>query len=180
MTVSPLQDRSQSMFDLYDTDGNGRITLEDFQQRAARIVDQFPQAAPHKAQAVRQQYAELWQELAEAADSDGDGQVTREEFVAVLDAATTENVAASVGHDMAEFNLADADDDGYIGQQEIVSLLKAYGVSAQGAEAVLAIVDTDGDGRISGQEFAALQRECYVATDPNAPGSEVFSRLSSL
>ncbi|MGW0769985.1 EF-hand domain-containing protein [Streptomyces sp. NPDC002676] len=178
MTDSFTHGKSENMFGLFDTDHNGLITQEDFRQRADAIIQQFPQADPQKAQAVRRQYDGWWQELADAADSDHDGRITRDEFAAVLDGATVKDVVGTIGREVAEFALADSDDDGYINQQEIVPLLKAYGLKPNQAGTVMEILDKDHDGRISSQEYASMQRECYVSGDHKAPGVAVYEALS--
>ena len=174
-----IKDKSRNIFDLYDTDGDGVITWEDFSQRANRIVSQFGQAAPKKAQAVKEQYAHLWEELAAEADTDQDGQVTKEEFAAVLAAADPDAAAAATG-DLAEFSLADTDDDGYLNLQETTRLLQGYGISASQADQLAAAVDKDGDGRISHQDYQSTLHEFYTTTDPDSAVVGLYARIRAL
>ncbi|MFF7251139.1 EF-hand domain-containing protein [Embleya sp. NPDC008237] len=175
-----IQEKPRHMFALFDVDGNGVVTADDFRERADRIVEQFPDADPQKVQAVRRQYADLWQELAEAADADGDGKVTESEFTAVLESASPQAAAATIGRHMAEFTLADTNGDGHLDRREIVPLLKGYGVQASRVDTVMSVLDKDGDGRISGDEYAAMLRDVYVGTEPSAPGVDLFGRLSDV
>ncbi|MFE2873191.1 EF-hand domain-containing protein, partial [Embleya sp. NPDC059259] len=170
MQSTLIDDKPRHMFALFDTDRNGVITAEDFQQHAERIVGQFPDADPQKIQEVRRQYAELWKELAEAADADRNGQVDEAEFAVLLQGSNQKEAARTVGRRMAEFTLADTNGDGYLDRQEIIPLLKGYGVQGSRVDTVMEILDKDGDGRISSEEYAVMLRDVYMGTDPSSPG----------
>jgi Ca2+-binding EF-hand superfamily protein len=58
----------------------------------------------------------------------------------------------------ATFNIVDADGDGLIDADEMQGVMKALGeeITAERAAEVVAAVDTDGDGRVSLEEFAVF------------------------
>ncbi|GII65248.1 hypothetical protein Skr01_53330 [Sphaerisporangium krabiense] len=55
------------------------------------------------------------------------------------------------------FELVDADKDGLISAEELLRLMEVLGqpVSQEAAQAAVARLDVDGDGRISLEEFSA-------------------------
>ena len=61
----------------------------------------------------------------------------------------------------ATFNIVDADGDGLIDADEMQSVMKALGeeITAERAAEVVAAVDTDGDGRVSLEEFAVFMEQ---------------------
>lgn len=172
-----IQDKPALMFRLFDTDKDGAITVADFHQRADQIIRQFPGADPGKTTMVRDQYDHLWHELAGAADTDGDGRISQKEFEAVMTGASPQQAAGVLGDRLGEFVLADQNDDGYLDREEITQLLKGYGVAPHQVDSVMKILDKDGDGRISHQEYRSMLAEAYVAEDPHAPGVAIFEQI---
>lgn len=57
----------------------------------------------------------------------------------------------------ATFDLVDGDDDGLISAQELVRLMDVLGqsITPEAAQAAIARIDADGDGRINLAEFSA-------------------------
>lgn len=180
MVANIIKAKSQNMFDLYDADGDGVITVNDFQHLADQFVSQFRDAEPGKIQAVRDQYTRLWEELAQEADTDKDGQVTRQEFASVLSGATAKSFDATVGGQMAEFEPADTDGDGYLDRQELTRLMKGYGVEAAEVGPIMTILDKNGDGRISRQEYYKAVRDFYTGTDAKSPVATAFATISAI
>ncbi|NUP32422.1 MAG: hypothetical protein HOU01_11965 [Streptomycetaceae bacterium] len=174
-----IQDKPALMFRLFDTDKDGAITVADFHQRADQIIRQFPGADAEKTNLVRDQYDRLWNELSDAADTDGDGRITEKEFAAVMVSATPQQASAMLGDRLGEFVLADQNGDGYLDRQEITQLLKGYGVEPRQVDTVMQILDRDGDGRISMPEYRSMLAEAYVAEDPSAPGVAIFEQIHS-
>ncbi|MFD7660022.1 EF-hand domain-containing protein, partial [Actinosynnema sp. NPDC059797] len=72
-------------FDPLDADGDGSLTRDDFDVVALRLAQGAgePPGSP-RARAIRHGYRALWRRLAERADTDADGRVTRAEFQRLL------------------------------------------------------------------------------------------------
>ncbi|GAA1313095.1 hypothetical protein GCM10009634_81780 [Saccharothrix xinjiangensis] len=87
-------------FDPLDADGDGDLTRDDFDVFALRLAQGAgePPGSP-RARAIRHGYRALWDRLAERADADADGRVTREEFQRLLLAEPT---ALAALHDLAQ------------------------------------------------------------------------------
>jgi Ca2+-binding EF-hand superfamily protein len=113
--------RMQAMtFADLDTDGDGLFTPADIEGRAdARFS---------------------------ALDADGDGSVSRDEFLAHSAARASERAG-----DM--FDRLDADGDGVLSRDAIAAL----GGPGQGVERMISRFDADGDGALSAEEFETAQ-----------------------
>jgi predicted esterase len=68
-------------FDQLDADGDGTLTRDDADVLALRLAQRLgePPGSP-RARALRHEYRAMWRRLAERADGDGDGRVSRTEF----------------------------------------------------------------------------------------------------
>jgi Ca2+-binding EF-hand superfamily protein len=175
MATNIVDAKAKSVFALFDTNGDGSITQDDFVQRANQIRDAFPNNKGNVD--VVGQYKNAWSELASVADANHDGKVTREEFDAVLATAGQGSVARALGGGLAEFSLADGDGDGYITRSEFATLLQAYNQSEQDAGAIFDELDRDGDGRVSRQEYTGALEEFFIGSDPSSPIVKLTARV---
>ena len=84
------------MFDIYDTDGSGTIEREDFVLRAARRVGEAGFAeGTIEARRLTTSYLAFFEGLSASCDLNGNGQIVRDEWVAVWDelSRTTDSFA---------------------------------------------------------------------------------------
>jgi len=165
------------MFDLYDVNKDGYIEAADY----ARVGEGFALGtgcAPGSAdfERLRATYLGFWEHLRQAADSDQDGRVTRDEFVASYDAllAMRETIA-SVSQGILQ--MTDHDGDGKISQAEFAANMRAYGVEAPAAAEAFGHLDRDGDGFIDNTELLQNVEEFFFGEDENAPGNWLVGPL---
>jgi calmodulin len=137
----PLNDIRQA-FELFDTDGDGRITLGDLYE-VMRAVGETP--APGELEA-----------MVGKADADGNGFVDFNEFIALM----CQRIPGmdSDAQVRASFNIFDKDGDGYINLGELRTVMVSIGEhpSDEDLGILFAVADRDGDGRISYSEFHRL------------------------
>ena len=78
--------RLELMFDVYDTDGSGTIEREDFVLRAQRRVSESGfEPGSMQARRLTNSYLAFFEGLVACCDLNGNGQVVRDEWVAVWD-----------------------------------------------------------------------------------------------
>ncbi|GLW58037.1 EF-hand domain-containing protein [Kitasatospora phosalacinea] len=177
MTSAVKSRKFSSMFDWFDQDQDGQLTQLDFAatagvfSRAARKDDHTNIRAIHTA------FDQWWQLLLEHADTDADGQVSRDEFITVME----DNVTTEAHFEPAVMTIADAvmnavdtDQDGVLSLEEYVRLYDTLGVEREVSTAAFRLVDRDGDGVISFAEYRAAIVEFYLSTDPDAPGNHLL------
>ncbi|ROO86843.1 Ca2+-binding EF-hand superfamily protein [Actinocorallia herbida] len=169
--------RFDRIFDFLDTDGSGAIGREDFEALAQHILAATG-TAPNspKARALHDAYRKGWEALSDAADLDGDGRVTRQEFLSrIADPDEGEHSVRRaidvVGQ--AEFQAIDADDDGTISHDELQRVLVVRGASGQQAATAFHGLDTDGDGYISLNEYRRAWESFYRADAQDTHGESL-------
>ncbi|KAI3951409.1 hypothetical protein MKW98_030261 [Papaver atlanticum] len=130
-------------FDMMDINKNGKLTLVELKDGLHKIGHQIADADI--------------QILMEAADADGNGTLDYGEFVAL---AVHIRKIGNDDHLRKAFNFFDKNQSGYIEIEELREAL-ADEVDPNNEEVIIAImrdVDTDKDGQISYEEFAAMMK----------------------
>src|SRR5262249_15869667 len=120
----------------------------------------------------------IWQEYLGPADTDGDGQVGRQELAAAF-ARLSESDAASQIQATADayFRIMDADGDGVADEEEFIQLMTtAARLTEDESEAAYARLDPAGVGRFTREQFRQAVREFFFSDDPEAPGNLLFGK----
>lgn len=155
----------KDMFQKMDVHSNGKITLAELKHGLHKMGHQIPDADV--------------QILMEAADVDGDGTLDYGEFVAV---SIHIRKIGNDEHLHKAFAYFDKDKSGYIEIEELrVSLADDLGPNHEEViNAIIRDVDSDKDGKISYEEFAAMMK---AGTDwrkaSRQYSRERFNRISS-
>nr|WSW42572.1 EF-hand domain-containing protein [Streptomyces sp. NBC_01001] len=131
---------------------------------------------------MRNEFDAWWQLLLKHGDSNNDGQVSRDEFITVMEA----NVTSPEHFEGAILAIADAlmqaldtDGDGVLNRTEYVRLYDELGVPPVHSEEAFKRLDRDGNGTISHDEWRTAISEFYLSTDPNAPGNWLLGPVDS-
>nr|XP_019069483.1 calcium-dependent protein kinase 8 isoform X2 [Solanum lycopersicum] len=130
-------------FEMMDTGKKGKINLNELKDGLQKLGHQIPDADLHI--------------LMEAADVDGDGSLNYPEFVAV---SIHLRKMANDEHLHKAFSFFDKNQSGFIEIEELRSALRDEddSNSEEVTNAIMHDVDTDKDGRISYEEFAAMMK----------------------
>lgn len=133
----------KEMFKSMDTDNSGTITFEELKAGLPKLGTKLSESE------VRQ--------LMEAADVDGNGTIDYIEFIT---ATMHMNRMEREDHLYKAFEYFDKDKSGYITMEELEHALKEYNMDDEKTiKEIIAEVDTDRDGRINYDEFAAMMRK---------------------
>jgi len=147
-------------FAILDADADGVITSGDLTALGTRVCEQLHIAGSPQAAAILESYASWWEKLRADCDTDGDGRISRAEFVAAMLSGGGDPQAYYGQHLARQISLMadamDADGDGFIEPTEYLALFGAVpSLDPEAVQAVFERLDADGDGRISREEFQA-------------------------
>ncbi|HEY6739981.1 MAG TPA: hypothetical protein VI076_14140, partial [Actinopolymorphaceae bacterium] len=150
--------RLEARFDRLDRDANGFVERRDYETIPARLAE----AIGERNEGVRRleaAYLALWDRLRGERDADGDGRISRAEFVE----AATNTLSDDDAYDRwlrpivdAYVQALDRDGDGRLGTSELAAIGKSTGVAEHDVEAALGLADADHDGLLSAEELHAL------------------------
>jgi Ca2+-binding EF-hand superfamily protein len=167
-----------ALFNQQDSNQNGQLELSDFLVKADHFValkGLGKDSEEHKAYTAM--LTEFWSGLL-AADTDGDGVISYEEWWAWWDQILTnglyDQVAAPMGH--LAFDLAGPDADATISKANFIKLHEAQTQFKGGGDEVFDHLSSDGKS-ISLEQMNALLFEFFQSNDVNAKGNWMFGRF---
>ncbi|MET9431580.1 MULTISPECIES: EF-hand domain-containing protein [unclassified Streptomyces] len=176
MVATVIDNKAKKIFNNFDIDHDGAITKEDFDQMAHRLAATLNiQPSSPQFRNMLESYAQVWAHLQAEADSNGDGAVTEEEYTAAF--ATPDFVRVLDHASEAEFNAADSDRDGALSVDELRRMLAAFGVPSPEIDNALRVLDADGDGRVSRQEYVRAWHQYYTDPNADAPINKALGRI---
>ena len=152
ITKDEFQGR-QAMFTRLDADADGAITKEELQAVQGRQGG----AQPGAWQGRRGDPAERWKGMLERWDANNDLQLSREEF----------------GGPEQAFNALDVNGDGTITAEEYNQAAGQQRERANPAASLIRMMDEDGDGRLSEEEWGTF----FTETDANGDGFVTLDEL---
>ncbi|MFE2247040.1 EF-hand domain-containing protein [Streptomyces lavendulae] len=164
--------RYDRTFDLLDANTNGVLEEKDFTTLAERIVQATGVASSAKEEALLREWRRCWTILREHADTDSDGVISRDEFRRAMAGAygdragLRERLTPGLA---AEFAAMDGDDDGIATVEQFEAFLVAFGLEPAQARAARALLDTDGDGRITREEYLNGWTDFLLGVDSGTP-----------
>ena len=165
------------VFDAMDADGDGFLEQADFEALTDRwtgIREWAPGSVGHaRLTAIMMGW---WDVLLAASDLDRDDRVTLDEVLLVVDQLRTmpENVASTA---TTMFDAIDENADGRISAAEYRQLIEAWNGCETDTDEIFPLLDLDGDGQLSRQEFTELWTEFWAGDDPDSPATWVFGRF---
>ncbi|MFE7528363.1 EF-hand domain-containing protein [Kitasatospora sp. NPDC057542] len=164
-------------FDILDITHDGFISEDDFQTLARNVRGLRDDLDPKTAAKIDKAFADWWKHFQRVADSDGDGKVTREEFLAAIEHGMDQDrdyVDQMVIVPRIIFQTADTDGTGELTHAQMARVYKAIGINAKFSKEMFDRIDLDGNGRISLDEFLQTARDVYLNNDPNAASAVAY------
>lgn len=177
--LSDLQTKKLTRyFQVYDVDDDGRIDAADFERILENVRLLYgDDGTSGGADPLREAYMKFWDGLCRAADGDGDGGVSLEEWLAYWQLTLGDD--GRYREEVREltdrlFTIFDLDEDGTIGAAEFIDFHGIFGLPVDLAETVFVELDADGDGMISREELIGASGDFFRSNDPDAPGNFLF------
>ncbi|MEJ8640399.1 EF-hand domain-containing protein [Streptomyces sp. MS1.HAVA.3] len=158
------------IFDRLDTNGDGVLAADDYRASADHVLRSYGMGpSSPKGRALIEANLALWQHQAELVDRDHDGMITREEYrewvgsLPPSDSGRPSGTPEVMAALHAQFNVADRNGDGLMDRHEFVVWRDLKGVPAQTAESSFQLIDSDGDGSISWNDFSEAAHQHGLA-----------------
>lgn len=167
------------LFCAFDLDANGYIEKADLDALARRVIEnQRRQLNSPLHIDLQNKLAAYWSELVRYIDGNLDGRVSKEEFLQFA-AKTASDPAGAPGRSMEAvadvlFTTADRDGTGTISEREFVQWTRACGILDSAAAAGFKLVDSDGSGRITRDEWHRFMRDLFRSSKVNDASAVVF------
>jgi Ca2+-binding EF-hand superfamily protein len=182
MALSELQRKKiHRLFEVMDVDGDGFLEEVDFTRRADVFAEMRGWTEGSSQYRDHLDFTrDDWRSLRDFADRDGDGRVTRAEFVAFSEdlLSDLQAVEAYAYTDaLLIFKAMDADDDGRITAGEYGAYLRTYGLDESAAAEFFRRVDLDRDGYITAWELVEAMRDFLLSSEPEAAGNYLYGPL---
>ena len=174
--VADLRGRNiGSAFDLVDADRDGYITEDDLLAAARKVLDEFGVTDVGLRAEIVGLYQPVWRQLRADCDGDGDGRVSRQDYVAAFTAglgdprAYYKRLVGPVVDWLAR--VMDHDGDGFIEAGEYARLWASQSVDEHIIQAAFERLDADADGKVSVAEFSDAIGHLFLSQDPADPGT---------
>ncbi|MCC8246009.1 EF-hand domain-containing protein [Saccharothrix luteola] len=172
-------DNVDRAFAVFDVDGDGGISWEDFSAAARGVGREFGLGVESsEVRALVGAYRAVWGYIV-GADLDADGSVSRAEFRGAHESgrlSTGELVEKWLVVAGRNFEVADRDGDGFLDGSEFAGIYRGSGVTdPQVAAIAFAGMDVDGNGRVDRAEFLTNVRGFFTAEDGSVKGARMLS-----
>ena len=157
-----------------DINGDGHIGDDDVELLISNHGDAYGYSADTpEYNELAQRTRAVWEQLKQF-DSNGDGAVTLDEYVAGFEAFLSERetfMSSMTALVDSLYELADSDNDGRISEDELIKHFRAWNHSEEQARTAFPRLDRGGHGGIAKAEWMANLEEFYFSEDPAAPGN---------
>lgn len=172
-----------TLFQLHDTDGDGRIDWTDYVRVQTRLCQNSDIGMKEEVETMLN-FRRLWEYwLGEV--NDPHASISQEDFIKALQHAinqpaykTTEKKQMPVWAFFYKiFEMIDGNGNRIISPREYKVFFKAYGLSEQMAERSFAAIDQNNDGFLSIDEFVNVAIDFLYSEDQNSIGKEFFGTL---
>lgn len=174
-TATEVQLRKlQKWFASFDADGDGVIDVLDFTGMAQLYCEAYSVAPRSEAWRRMHGCAHVaWRAIEQRTGTANAAKLTRDEWVSWLgtNEYTDFVVRAAIPFSLMAFSIADADGDGRCEVDEMMAAQHRSGMSEEEIHRSFDMLDLDGDGYVTRDDFTQALREFYFSKDPDAPGN---------
>src|SRR4028119_46657 len=175
--LSEFQKRKLALgFYMFDTSKDGIVELADFEHHAQKLAElRGIQPGSTDYEKILSASVAKWETFWKPADTDGDNKITLDEYLKSADILIAANTGKKTNFrvDKGTFDSVDIDGNGEITLKEYTIYLKSLGRSEEDAKIAFSKIDTNGDGKLSRDEFGIALYEYHASNDPQAPGNSI-------
>jgi len=166
------------LFKLVDANQDDRIDNSDLEVLVERLGEMATD--PDRLAEVSAKYRVMYAGMMEMADTNRDGKVTLEEFLAfedkmLGDREMYDQMAGAITDLYGE--LLDRNGDGKNDVDDYRAFLKTLRVDTSQADDIFKALDKNGDGQLTRAELQETLLEFYLSNDTGAPGNSFFGRI---
>jgi len=176
--LSEFQKRKLALgFYMFDTSKDGIVELADFEHHAQKLAElRGIQPGSTDYEKILSASLAKWETFWKPADTDGDNKITLDEYLKSAEILIAANTGEKTNFrvDKGTFDSVDIDGNGEITLKEYTIYLKSLGRSEEDAKIAFSKIDTNGDGKLSRDEFGIALYEYHASNDPQAPGNWFF------
>ena len=176
--LSEFQKRKLALgFYMFDTSKDGIVELADFEHHAQKLAElRGIQPGSTDYEKILSASLAKWETFWKPADTDGDNKITLDEYLKSADILIAANTGEKTNFtvDKGTFDCVDIDGNGEITLKEYTIYLKSLGRSEEDAKIAFSKIDTNGDGKLSRDEFGIALYEYHASNDPQAPANWFF------
>jgi hypothetical protein len=160
-------DRIKAAFNALDTNSNGYLEAEDFDQLGHRIIEALNVAeSSPKAQALHAGCRLYWQGLVDTLDQNKDGKLSSEEYARFHEPDGYEGNVRPYAEALTA--ICDRDDDGFVQHADLVRGLGAVGFPVANIEDLSRALDPDGTGQVARSEWLTAIEDFFLARGNHA------------
>ncbi len=169
------------LFDMLDINGDKKINTSDLDLVVKRHGEASgAKPTPERLAKLTATYHAWYSGMIEMADTNRDGNVTIEEFLAfqdkiVNDDALYQQIIGSITQLTCQ--IIDRDGDGRNDAEDYVSFCEVFRIDVTGARARWAALDENHDGFLNVDDVTLVLRDFFKGSDPNSPATSYFGPL---
>jgi len=155
--------------------GHGRITKGDYEALGDRYIEIGNLDGP-RAKQVKRKVVKLWDDyLSQASVND---EMNEETFIQCLKDHKDKLLESGLQMGGLFFDLIDLNGDGVIQQEEYALFLKVFRVEdEQEIKEAFKVIDTDGSGQLSHDEFIYAVCQYLMSSDESLPANSMFGSI---
>ncbi|MBB5874535.1 Ca2+-binding EF-hand superfamily protein [Allocatelliglobosispora scoriae] len=169
------------LFLLYDSDRDGRLTRGDYELAVARFQAHIGAAdtSPRVLRMRELLVGRCWAANA-VMDGDGDGMISVDEFVTAHERLLAAVDAEQQLRDRAAvlFEVIDEAGRGEMSLADYLAAFSAWGAPEESVRRSFRVIDSDGSGRVTRDEFEEHSIAYFRTDDLNGPGAAFFPHPS--
>lgn len=171
--------KAHNLYLAMDVDENGFIEQADVNALGLRLLASQRRAPGSVVHArLQEALSAYWREIVRLVDSDQDGRISREEFLQFC-LALPRDLSGPAGDSVramadALFTVCDRNETGSLAEDDFVRLGRAYGLSDLVAITGFKLIDRNGNGRISKEEWQRFMRDVFLSQKLNDAAAVVF------